>query len=104
MAWRNPFAFRPAQVTIWSTVLYLALLVPLIYIHETVPRAPADSVLPAGLSLAEAWADLANITRAYHPLNSRANDAVRDGLLLRIQQILDRNGVSWKTEGDDHAS
>jgi len=98
MAFHNPFAFRPVQVTFWTTVVYLALLTPLIYIHETVPRAPAESGLPSGLSLSEAWTDLANLTRTFHPYNSHANDVVRDWLLLRTQQILDQNGVSWTTE------
>ncbi len=99
MACHNPFAFRPVQVTFWTTAVYLALLIPLVYIHETVPRAPRDSGLPTGLSLSDAWADLANLTQTYHPINSHANDVVRDWLLLRIQQILDQNGASWEAEG-----
>ncbi len=99
MAWHNPFAFRPAQVTFWTTAVYLALLVPLVYIHETVPPAPDDDSprLPSGVSLSEAWLDLANVSQAFHPANSRANDAVRNWLLLRTQEILDQNGVSWAT-------
>ncbi len=100
MAWRNPFAFRPVQVSFWTTVVYLALLCPLVYIHEHVPPAPEDAALPPGLDLSEAWLDLANITRATHPYNSRANDDLRGWLLLRIQGILDRSAVSWSTEVD----
>jgi hypothetical protein len=100
MAFPNPFAFRPAQVTFWTTVVYLALLSPLIYIHENVPKAPQESALPKGLSLSEAWQDLANLTQEHHPFNSAANDAVRDWLLLRLQGILDGNGASWRTERD----
>jgi len=100
MAFYNPFAFRPAQVTFWTTAVYLALLSSLIYIHENVPRAPQDSALPPGLSLSEAWHDLANLTREYHPFNSRSNDAVRVWLLVRLQQILDQNSASWTTERD----
>ncbi len=98
MAFRNPFAFRPVQVTFWTTLVYVALLAPLIYIHESVPHAPDDADLPPGLSLGEAWEDLANITRAYHPYNVHANDDVRNWILLRTQQILDQNRVSWTTE------
>jgi hypothetical protein len=97
MAWHNPFGFRPAQVTFWTTLVYLALLSPLIYIHENVPPAPADLNLPHGLNLSEAWEDMASLTREMHPYNTRANDEVRDWLLLRIQQILDTNGAKWST-------
>ena len=100
MAFYNPFAFRPLQVTFWTTVVYVALLSPLIYIHENVPKAPSESGLPHGLSLSEAWKDLANLTQEYHPFNSHANDDVRNWLLLRLQEILDRNGASWSTEQD----
>src|SRR3569833_2922885 len=98
MAFHNPFAFRPVQVTFWTTVVYLALLTPLIYIHEPVPRAPAESGLPSGLSLSEAWTALATLTRTFHPYNSHANDVVRVRLLLSTQQILDQNGGAWSTE------
>jgi len=98
MIFHNPFAFRPAQVTFWTTAIYVALLCPLIYIHENVPKAPQDSALPLGLSLSEAWQDLANLTQEYHPFNSHANDAVRDWLLLRLQRILDENSASWSTD------
>lgn len=100
MAFLNPFAFRPIQVTVWTTVTYLALLVPIIYLQEAVPTAPAESALPRGVSLSEAWADLANLTGSYHPANSRANEQVRVFLLQRIGEILDQNGVTWTTQAD----
>ncbi|EFX01258.1 peptidase family m28 family [Grosmannia clavigera kw1407] len=96
----NPFAFRPAQVTFWTTITYLALLVPIIYLQEAVPGAPAESALPRGISLSEAWADLANLTGAYHPANSHANELVRNFLIQRIREILDDNGVTWTTQED----
>ncbi|KIH88471.1 peptidase family m28 family [Sporothrix brasiliensis 5110] len=96
----NPFAFRPLQVTFWAVVVYLATVIPVIHIHETVPSPPAESALTRGISIVEAWADLANLTQYMHPANSHANDDVRVFLLQRIYQILDRNGVSYKTQAD----
>lgn len=100
MAILNPFAFRPLQVTFWTTAIYLAIVVPLVFVQESVPKAPSESALPAGVSLVEAWADLGNVTHYYHPANSHANDGVRAFLLDRIGQILDRNGASWTTQAD----
>lgn len=100
MALLNPFAFRPLQVTFWTVVVYLAVVIPIICIQETVPSPPSESALPHGISVVEAWADLANLTQYLHPANSHANDNVRGFLLRRIHQILDRNGASWKTQAD----
>lgn len=94
----NPVAFRPVPVTLWTTIIYLALLVPLIILNETVPAPPSNSTPYAGVNLTEAWLDLATLTHAYRPYNSHNNDKVRDWLLLRIQQILDENGADWTTE------
>lgn len=96
----NPFAFRPLQVTFWAVVVYLAILIPVISIQESVPHAPPESALPHGISVDEAWADLGNLTQHMHPANSHANDDVRVFLLQRIHQILDRNGASYKTQAD----
>ncbi|KAH8652146.1 hypothetical protein BX600DRAFT_386977 [Xylariales sp. PMI_506] len=90
MAAANPVAFRPIPVTFWTTVVYLALLIPLVIIHETVPPAPKSY---PGVDLAEAWADLDTLTRAYHPYNSRANDVVRQWLLERVHQIALESGA-----------
>lgn len=94
----NPFAFRPAQVTIWTTIVYLVLLIPLIVLNETVPSPPTTPTPYAGVNLTEAWLDLAALTQGHHPYNSHKNDEVRDWLLLRIQQILEENGADWATE------
>ncbi|KAL1878061.1 hypothetical protein VTK73DRAFT_8196 [Phialemonium thermophilum] len=93
----NPFSFRTAQVTFWTTSVYLSLLIPLILLNESVPPAP-EYPAAAGVNLTEAWLDLATLTSAYHPYNSRRNGEVRDWLLFRIQDILRNNGVSWSTE------
>lgn len=94
----NPFAFRPAQVTIWTTIVYLALLIPLIIVNETVPSPPQSPTPYAGVNLTEAWLDLATLTQGYHPYNSHKNDDVRNWLLLRIQEILEDNDADWATE------
>lgn len=94
----NPFAFRPAQVTIWTTIVYLALLIPIIVLNESVPRPPSSPSPYAGINLTESWHDLATLTQGYHPYNSHKNDEVRNWLLLRIQEILDGNDADWVTE------
>ncbi|KAJ4263005.1 hypothetical protein NW762_006618 [Fusarium torreyae] len=93
---KNPLAFRPGPVSFWTTVIYLALAIPLIYVHETVP--PADRSLHHGLNLTEAWLDLQNISSAYHPYNSHENDRVRKFIMSRTKEILDRNDLAYTTE------
>lgn len=95
----NPLAFRRGPVTFWTTVIYLAVLLPLIVVNETVPAPPNKSPFD-GVDLNEAWLDLTTLTKAYHPYNSRANDQVRDWLLLRVREILDQNGASWSTDSE----
>lgn len=82
---RNPLAFTPWPVTIITTVVYLALIIPVLVIHLNVPAAPRTS--PKGLNLTEAWQDLQTLTRGFHPYNSRRNDQVREWLLERIDAI-----------------
>lgn len=94
----NPLAFRPTQVTIWTSIIYLALLIPLIVLNETVPSPPSSPAPYPGINLTEAWLDLATLTQGYHPYNSHKNDEVRNWLLLRIEQILEENGADWATE------
>ena len=98
MKWRNPLAFRPGQVTFWTTVVYLALLIPLVIIQETVPLAPKTPTPFAGINLDEAWLDLTTITKAPHPFLSKFNEEVRVHLLRRINGILNENGVPWTKE------
>lgn len=94
----NPFSFRPGPVTFWTTVTYLALLIPIIVINERTPPAPSDYPVP-GINLTQAWLDLSTLTRAYHPYNSRYNDVLREFLLQRIRSILDDSGAAWTTDG-----
>jgi hypothetical protein len=91
----NPFAFRPGAVTFWTTISYIALFTALIWVHETVPPAPADHALYRGLNLSEAWLDLQNISNTFHPYNSRENDRVREFLIVRSKEILQRNKVFY---------
>lgn len=94
----NPFSFRSGPVTFWTTITYLALLIPIIIINEVTPPAPGESVPVPGTNLTQAWLDLSVLTKEYHPYNSRYNDVVRDFLLARIHSILDQNGVAWATD------
>lgn len=98
MRCNNPFAFRPAPVSFWTTIVYLAIAIPLIYVHESVPPAPSDHSLYRGLNLTEAWHDLELISSAYHPYNSRQNDIVRRYLIDRAKEILERNNIDFTTE------
>ncbi|KAG4411936.1 hypothetical protein IFR04_014934 [Cadophora malorum] len=93
MRWYNPFAFVPMAVTLVTAVVYLAVFIPLLIIHETVPSAPENPTVYRGLNLTEAWLDLAELSNGYHPFNSRRNDDVRNWLLRRVEEILDNNGV-----------
>lgn len=97
---RNPLAFTPWPVTIITTAVYLALIIPVLVIHLNVPSAPRTS--PKGLNLTEAWQDLQTLTGGYHPYNSHRNDQVRAWLLERIDAIRQAAapGVEYAT-GDD---
>ncbi|KZL83464.1 peptidase family m28 family [Colletotrichum incanum] len=99
MAVKNPFGFTTGPVTFWLIVVYAAFLIPLVWIHESVPAIPSHSKNPyPDLNLTEAWHDLTHITRKYHPYNSRANDEVGAYLLKRIEEILVRNKVEYTKE------
>ncbi|KAI5865431.1 peptidase family M28 family [Durotheca rogersii] len=91
MAASNPFAFRPYAVTLWTTVVYLALLIPLLIIHEAVPAPPSNPDPYPGINLTKLWFDLTVLSRDYHPFNSRANDDVHDWLLHELEKIETRN-------------
>lgn len=94
----NPFSFVPMSVTITTVVVYLAILIPLLVIHETVPAAPTNPTEYRGLNLTEAWLDLDELSNGFHPFNSRRNDDIRNWLLRRIEAILGTNGVSFQSE------
>ncbi|KAI6712968.1 hypothetical protein JHW43_004527 [Diplocarpon mali] len=96
MRWYNPFAFVPMAVTLVTAVVYLAIIIPLLIVHETVPSAPLNPTLYRGLNLTEAWLDLAELSNGYHPFNSHRNDEVRDWLLKRVGEILDSNEVQYE--------
>ncbi|KAL2014750.1 hypothetical protein VTN00DRAFT_2275 [Thermoascus crustaceus] len=82
----NPLAFTPWPVTLITTVVYFALLVPLIIIHHVLPSAPSTG--PDGVNITEAWADLQYLTGGFHPYNSHRNDDVHEWLLRRINEIV----------------
>lgn len=82
----NPIAFTKGPVTIFTTVIYVGIIIGLIVVHTTLPTVPTK--LPRGVNTTEAWLDLQHLTSSHHPYNSRSNDFVRDWILLRIQSIL----------------
>ncbi|KAI1266675.1 hypothetical protein F5Y18DRAFT_382215 [Xylariaceae sp. FL1019] len=91
MGLSNPIGFRPFAVSFWTTVTYLALLIPLLIIHETVPSPPGSPTLYYGLNLTKAWTDLTTLSRYYHPFNSRKNDEIHNWLLLELNRIKELN-------------
>ncbi|KAG9245202.1 putative zinc metalloprotease [Calycina marina] len=100
----NPLSFTPMAVATTVVMVYLAVFVPLLYVHETVPAAPGNPLRYRGLNLTEAWLDLQELSSAYHPYNSRRNDEVRDWLLRRVEAILEadeRGAGLGKEEGGD---
>ncbi|EKD20800.1 uncharacterized protein L3040_000907 [Drepanopeziza brunnea f. sp. 'multigermtubi'] len=101
MTWYNPFAFVPMAVTLVTCLVYLAIIIPLLIVHETVPSAPENPTIYRGLNLTEAWLDLAELSNGYHPYNSHRNDEVRNWLLRRVEAILDSNGVNYETGPDE---
>ncbi|EGC40992.1 peptidase family M28 family [Histoplasma capsulatum var. duboisii H88] len=82
----NPIAFTPWPVTCITTIVYLALLIPILVINLVVPSAPETN--PKGVNLTEAWRDLQHLTGGFHPYNSRRNDEVHEWLLSRINSII----------------
>ncbi|KAI0007371.1 peptidase family M28 family [Xylariaceae sp. FL0662B] len=90
----NPVAFKPLAVTFWTTVVYLAILIPLLVVHETVPPPPSNPTLYSGLNLTKSWLDLTVLSRKYHPFNSRENDEIHDWLLLELEGAKRRNGAN----------
>ncbi|KAI5292271.1 hypothetical protein KEM52_006483 [Ascosphaera acerosa] len=98
MAWSSPVSFTPGPVTAITTAVYLALLVPLLAIHFSVPSPPRQ--YPGGLDVAEAWQDLLHLTQQYHPFNSRNNDQVHDWLLERINATL--SSVAHSVRSQDY--
>ncbi|KAM5495511.1 hypothetical protein McaMca56_005414 [Microsporum canis] len=96
----NPIAFTPWPVTILSSLVYLAFIIPIIVVHHLVPPAPKES--PEGVDLKEAWHDLQHLTRQYHPYNSHSNDEVHQWLLKRIHAISASSSArSGDTTGPD---
>ncbi|SMR44369.1 unnamed protein product [Zymoseptoria tritici ST99CH_3D1] len=93
----NPLSFLPVQVTIIGSLSYAVLLAALLWQHVTVPPAPSTAVPVAGINLTSAWLDLEFISDGYHPWGSKRNDAVREYLLQRIEEILKSNHVDHKT-------
>ena len=86
----NPIAFRPLPVTFICTIVYLALIVPILVVHHVVPQSESIS----GANLTEAWLDLQTLSNGFRPYNSRRNDDVRDWLLARIEAIVNPSNVA----------
>src|SRR6187402_436702 len=90
----GPITFTPIFVMVLAVAVYVTIAMFVLIIHESVPRAPSNPVEFRGLNITEAWHDLQEISKEYHPYNSRRNDEVRDWLLKRIKAILDENQIA----------
>lgn len=95
---RNPIGFTPWPVTFFTITVIGGILAVLVTLHNHVPSAPSNPTPVKGLNLTEAWHDLQVLTSGYHPYNSRKNDEIRNWLLLRIEEILQRNNLTFATE------
>ncbi len=92
----NPIAFVPAQVTLITTAIYIALFAVLLWVHHIVPSAPRNPTPVDGVNLTSAWLDLSYISDGFHPIDSRRNEDVRAYLLHRIEEILQDNEADYK--------
>ncbi|KII95471.1 hypothetical protein PLICRDRAFT_98578 [Plicaturopsis crispa FD-325 SS-3] len=77
------FGFRPIPTTILLVLLYAAVF-STVLVTDELPEIPNDR---QGLDLDQANADLHFIARAPHPYNSHTNDAVREYIHTRLQDI-----------------
>ena len=91
----NPIAFVPAQVTIISSIVYIALFAVLIWVHHTVPSAPSNAVPVAGVNLTQAWLDLSYISDGFHPIDRTEATAPWVALPATLYQ--------WAGYGDAYA-
>ena len=87
----NPIGFTRGPVTVLTSLIYLAIIVPLIVIHTSVPPLLKSPTSVQGINLTEAWLDLQHLTSSYHPYNSRQNDYIHDWLKLRLNTIIIEN-------------
>lgn len=100
---RNPIGFTSLPVTILTTIIYVALFTALLVTHHVVPSAPSTATPKQwpGVNLTAAWLDLEDISKDFHPFNSKSNLEVRHWLLTRIADILDANHVDWKSVAEN---
>jgi hypothetical protein len=90
----NPLAFTPLPVTIFTVLIFAALLGSLITVHNVVPPAPKNPTPIKGINISEAWLDLQHLSNGFHPYNSHRNNEIRNWLLERIEAILAKNNVT----------
>lgn len=96
---RNPIGFGPLPVTILTSIVYVALFAALLVTHHVVPSAPKTATPKQwpGVNLTAAWLDLEELSKDFHPFNSKSNVQARGWLLKRIADILDANHADWKS-------
>lgn len=100
---RNPFAFRTLQVTMFVVLIYVTLFAVLLTFHNIVPPAPSNPTPAAGINLTDAWLDLKQLSNGFRPYNSHRSDQIRDFLLLRIEDVLKRNNVTYSAQSSSQS-
>jgi Peptidase family M28 len=98
---KNPIAFTPFPVTIFTTLSFIALFCALIAVHNVLPSLPKTQTPAAGVNLTTAWLDLQYLTDGFHPFNSPRNDVIHDWLLRRTESILKENGAFDSKRADN---
>ncbi|KAI0264235.1 hypothetical protein BC834DRAFT_884353 [Gloeopeniophorella convolvens] len=81
------FSFRTGSTTVLASLLYLGLFVSVYITQLGQPVPSTDAQRALGLDLERAYQDLHVIAERPRPFNSLQNDAIRDFLLQRINEV-----------------
>lgn len=65
MRWKFP-PFTSYWVSVVTVAVYFLTLTALVYVHETLPSAPAQGKTLGGIDLDTAWADLETVSLSLH--------------------------------------
>ncbi|KAK7954245.1 peptidase family M28 [Apiospora saccharicola] len=82
----NPLAFRPSQVTVITTVVYIAVIVALLVVQHTVPAPPSETPY-AGVNITEAWLDLKSSAMATIPIILLKANGVSYGVESAVMRV-----------------
>lgn len=80
---RSAFGFYPVQLS----VLVIAIYGMVIFLATSAQLQQAPTVVAEVPGIHEAWRDLQEISRGFHPYNSHANDVVHDYIVNQVKQV-----------------